>query len=507
MIIKLYLIAIKVISVEILLQIQQNVKHLRRIIKFSVNQRYQFEQHWKYQQQEQIFLNQIQWKNIKLHYIFQIFQLAYKMIKKYESNNMNQYKQLFCGILIGGTLVKILSHIFKTKKQSINRPIMPKEEHLKEQLVRNYQFFGEQGQQKIDNSYILIFGVGGVGSHVLSAIARSGCRKIAIVDFDRVSLSSLNRHAFATRKHTGISKVEVFQQFISDLNPHIELIVYEKYVVPDNVQEFFKEKPDYVIDCIDNMDAKVAIIKYCLQNNIKIIVSSGAGMKADPTRIQIRDISESQNCELARALRMRLKAFKIKKGFKIVFSQELAERQLLPLKDHQVDKIEEYRQFDNYRLRIVPVFSCMPALIAYSISSYVLCDIAEQLYETYNIEDVKHTHYTRFYNQLLNQGSKLKKEVIVDIEDIYIVVREVYQFKCLITDKKSYQLEMVVWDATKDITINNLTLLYGKAAEIHKNIKDIQEINKIYKPEILQRKMVYDQAILDFVAKNKRVYK
>ena len=75
----------------------------------------------------------------------------------------------------------------------------------------------------------------------------------------------------------------------------------------------------------------------------------------------------------------------------------------------------------------------MPALIAYSISSYVLCDIAEQLYETYNIDDVKHTHYTRFYNQLLSQGSKLKKEVIVDIEDIYIVVREVYQFKCLIT--------------------------------------------------------------------------
>ena len=74
------------------------------------------------------------------------------------------------------------------------------------------------------------------------------------------------------------------------------------------------------------MDAKVAIIKYCMENNVKIIVSSGAGMKADPTRIQIRDISESTNCELARALRMRLKALKIKTGFKIVFSQELAER-------------------------------------------------------------------------------------------------------------------------------------------------------------------------------------
>lgn len=132
----------------------------------------------------------------------------------------------------------------------------------------------------------MVFGVGGVGSHVVSAISRSGVKRITIIDFDRVTLSSLNRHAIATRKDVGKSKVEIFTDFIAQLNPTIKLKTIESYITPENIGSFFEEdKPDYVIDCIDNIDAKIALITYCVKNQIKIIVCCGAGMKCDPTRI------------------------------------------------------------------------------------------------------------------------------------------------------------------------------------------------------------------------------
>lgn len=108
---------------------------------------------------------------------------------------------------------------------------------------------------------MIIFGAGGVGSHVISAFARAGVKKLTIVDFDRVTLSSLNRHAFATRKDVGKSKVEIFKDFINDLNPTIQLKIIDDYLKPENIESFFTEiKPDYVIDCIDNIDAKIALI-------------------------------------------------------------------------------------------------------------------------------------------------------------------------------------------------------------------------------------------------------
>lgn len=131
----------------------------------------------------------------------------------------------------------------------------------------------------------MIFGVGGVGSHVTSAIVRAGVKKITIIDFDRVTLSSLNRHAIATRKDVGKSKVEIFETFVKNLNPGIELNTIEAYINPENIKDFFTQTPDYVVDCIDNIDAKTALVAYCVKNGIKIIVCCGAGMKCDPTRL------------------------------------------------------------------------------------------------------------------------------------------------------------------------------------------------------------------------------
>eukprot|EP01017_Pseudomicrothorax_dubius_P042786 TRINITY_DN7030_c0_g1_i1.p1 TRINITY_DN7030_c0_g1~~TRINITY_DN7030_c0_g1_i1.p1 ORF type:complete len:175 (+),score=45.97 TRINITY_DN7030_c0_g1_i1:248-772(+) len=164
---------------------------------------------------------------------------------------------------------------------------------MDEQLVGNTQFFGEESQGRVCAAFVIVVGVGGVGSHVAASLARSGVGHLRVIDFDRVTLSSLNRHAFALREDVGTSKVECIAKYVKKVVPHIELDTIESFLDKDNVNRLIDPRADYVIDCIDNIDAKVALLAYCYKNNIKVVSSCGAGMKADPTWLQIRDISDT----------------------------------------------------------------------------------------------------------------------------------------------------------------------------------------------------------------------
>lgn len=123
-------------------------------------------------------------------------------------------------------------------------------------------------------------------------LARSGVKRIKIVDFDRVSLSSLNRHSFAVREDVGSSKVECIKKYVNKIFQHVKIETVETYVTVENAKQLVDEKADYIIDCIDNLDAKVELIAVCKQKGVRLIVSGGAGMKNDPTKLQIRDISD-----------------------------------------------------------------------------------------------------------------------------------------------------------------------------------------------------------------------
>ncbi|CAD8160095.1 unnamed protein product [Paramecium octaurelia] len=410
-------------------------------------------------------------------------------------------KRSFLSGFIGGASLAFLGlklHQYmkqqKSHVQKKNYSSEDEEQLLQEQLVRNIQFFGES-QTKIENAHIMVFGVGGVGSHVVSAISRSGVKRITIIDFDRVTLSSLNRHAIATRKDVGKSKVEIFSDFIAQLNPTIKLTTVESYITPENVASFFLEgKPDYVIDCIDNIDAKIALITHCVQNQIKIIVCCGAGMKCDPTRLQIRDISESQNDDLARAIRMRLKKIDIRTGFNVVYSTEDTDRQLLPLQEHQKHDPDKYRVMPNYRLRIVPVFGCMPALFAYSLAAYVLCDIAGCAPTTLCQNDIKMPYFIQQIQLLAQQAKKNKVDLNLDIEDL-VVIYKAYNGQCLVKNKKARPLEFIQFIKEQDITPNNVILLSTDEAKKHKEGKNI------YTQIMLDRKQQYDQLIQENLGK------
>lgn len=126
---------------------------------------------------------------------------------------------------------------------------------------------------------------------------RSGVGKIRVIDFDNVTVSSINRHAFALRKDVGKTKVGCLKEYLLQINPQLDLDLRQVFINKENVAELLSGKPDMVIDCIDDIATKCDLLAYCSNNKLAVISSGGAGMKADPTKLQLRDISET-NCRL-----------------------------------------------------------------------------------------------------------------------------------------------------------------------------------------------------------------
>ena len=212
------------------------------------------------------------------------------------------------GVVVGGIGLYLLGKLSGTKsikkreggKDAKKTEHSPKdreamEKLMREQLVRNYQYFGEEAQEKIRKSFVVVVGCGGVGSHVVNMLVRSGVSKLRVIDFDMVSLSSLNRHALAFREDVGKSKVDVLFNYLTKLNPLLDMEVVQSFFSKDNQDHMLKGQPDIVVDCIDDIESKIDLIRYCVVNKIPIVSSGGAGAKCDPTKIQIRDISET-NC-------------------------------------------------------------------------------------------------------------------------------------------------------------------------------------------------------------------
>ena len=175
--------------------------------------------------------------------------------------------------------------------------------------------------EKLKNSYVALFGVGGVGSYAAEALARSGIGKLLLVDFDTVSRSNINRQLCALQSTVGQFKVDVIADRLHDINPDLEVITRRDIVLPDNIDTFDFASFDYVIDAIDTVSAKIAIAEVCGRLGTPLISSMGTGNKQDPTALRVTDITKTSTCPLARVMRRELK----KRGIshlRVVYSEE-----------------------------------------------------------------------------------------------------------------------------------------------------------------------------------------
>ena len=180
---------------------------------------------------------------------------------------------------------------------------------------------GQEGMRRLKEAAVIVFGVGGVGSHCIEALARGGVGTLILVDNDRVSLTNINRQSIAYHSTVGKYKTEVMKERIKDISPETEVFTHELFVLPENLEQVFDRPVDYIIDAIDTVTAKLALAEFAQARNIKIISSMGTGNKVHPELFEITDISKTSVCPLCKVMRRELKTRGIR-HLQVVYSKE-----------------------------------------------------------------------------------------------------------------------------------------------------------------------------------------
>lgn len=225
---------------------------------------------------------------------------------------------------------------------------------------RTRMLVGERMLEHFARSRVAVVGVGGVGGYAAEMLVRAGVGHLVIMDSDDVSLSNKNRQLLALDSTVGKPKCDVLASRLLDINPALDIVVIKEYLETDKAGDYFSGmKIDFLVDAIDTLSPKLSLIKYCMDNSIPLVSSMGAGAKFDATKVRLADISKSYNCPLAYIVRKRLRHMGISKGFKVVFSEEL------PNRDAIVSQEDRNKKSQVGTVSYIPaVFGCVCAQAA-----------------------------------------------------------------------------------------------------------------------------------------------
>lgn len=336
------------------------------------------------------------------------------------------------------------------------------EDLILEQLARNRVFLTDEGLAKLRRAFVVVVGCGGVGSHATAALARSGCGRLRLIDFDQVTLSSLNRHAVATLADVGTPKVHCLQKRLEQVAPwtHYDCRnqVFGENTASGQLEAWQDgQKPDYVIDAIDNIDSKVALLHYCHAHGLPVISSMGAGCKSDPTRVFVGDISASTEDPLSRATRRQLRMRGVKDGIPVVFSSEKTgpgKAQLLPLPEDEFQKgsVGELGVLPDFRVRILPVLGTMPAMFGLCVANHIMLEISGYPHE-YLPSKGREKMYDGVHAQLQGLEERIARQhgydpvglrMPVTTDDVGYLIEEVYRGRSVVSGLAS-RLALVRW--------------------------------------------------------------
>lgn len=238
-----------------------------------------------------------------------------------------------------------------------------------DRFSRTVDFIGPGGFDIINKSFVVVVGQGGVGSHAAVALVRSGVGRVRLIDSDKVQLSNLNRHAVARPDDVGEEKVVVMRRHLLEIWPEAEIEAVSGFVQENNVASYLEGSPDYVIDAIDGLNSKVALLEYCVRHAIRVVSSMGASARSDPGALNIGPIEESKGCPLARHVRKRLRRRGVETGITAVYSTEPRRLPLPP------DEDETPGGHGRVRNRL-PSLSTLPGIFGYAAATVVIMDIS-----------------------------------------------------------------------------------------------------------------------------------
>lgn len=233
------------------------------------------------------------------------------------------------------------------------------------QFSRTEILIGEKSLLKLNKSRVIVFGIGGVGGHVVEALVRSGIGEIDIVDNDTVSITNINRQLIATWSSVGKDKVDVMEERIKDINPDIVVNKHKCFYLPETKEQFDFSKYDYVVDAVDTVAAKIDIIVQAQSVGTPVISSMGAGNKLNPAAFEVADIYKTSVCPLAKVMRRELKKRDVKK-LKVVYSRE---EPITPIVDDEIKN-------ENEKKRTTPgSIAFVPSVVGLIIASEVIKDL------------------------------------------------------------------------------------------------------------------------------------
>ena len=189
------------------------------------------------------------------------------------------------------------------------------------QFSRTELLLGKEAMEKLSDARVAVFGIGGVGGYVCEALVRSGVGAFVLIDNDKVCLSNLNRQIIATQKTIGRYKTEVMKERILEINPDADVTTHNCFFLPENAEDFPFAEYDYIVDAVDTVTAKIALVMKAQENDVPVISSMGAGNKLDGSQFRAADIYQTKMCPLAKVMRRELKKRGVKK-LKVVYSEE-----------------------------------------------------------------------------------------------------------------------------------------------------------------------------------------
>ena len=240
-------------------------------------------------------------------------------------------------------------------------------------LRRSELLLGEEAMERIARKQVIIFGVGGVGSWCAESLVRSGIRQLTIVDSDRVCITNINRQLMATTKTVGQVKVEALKERLFSINPSAEITALQKIFSQETAEEFDLDSYDYIIDAIDSLKDKAALILMACQTKAKFFSSMGAALKIDPTRIKVTEFWKVEGDPLARALRKKFKHYGQypEQKFQVVYSDELLENRGCP-----TDEDEEPSPFNKPQTN--GSLAHITAIFGFTLAGLVIKDAANR---------------------------------------------------------------------------------------------------------------------------------
>lgn len=230
-----------------------------------------------------------------------------------------------------------------------------------EWMTRTVQLLGEEKVEKIRGAHVLVAGMGGVGSMAAEMLARAGIGMLTLVDNDIVQSTNINRQLPALHSTIGNQKVKIMEHRLKDINPGIKIRSMQTYINEDSMDGILATPYDFIVDAIDTLTPKILFIETVFRRGIPLASSMGSGGKTDPTRISITDFGKTYNCRLAYLLRKKLRKRGISKGFRVVFSTELVDKQHLVLTENEPNKKS-----------VTGTISYIPAIFGCMLSSIVI---------------------------------------------------------------------------------------------------------------------------------------